>query len=1074
MQLKEGDYTWEQTDNFKIPEKTDITLKNADGGKVVFRIKDNQTGLKMFDLSNGTHFRIEGRKEDPDSIVFDGNAEKVFWGSNYGDSPFVTANGKAWKVELLNCTFQNTSVVRNDQDAVVYLSGDKDSVALLDGCVFKDNFHVYQFGASSTATTNTSACQGVTMRGHLQATIKNTVFKNNVAGLFAYMKWPSREPHNSDLDVVDFANHCSNAKAVQYAKGSPSLYYHYKNPDNQKDYVIHKGNTGFLPSCIMAYDGTRLNIEKCQFLDNVSSSSTIILGNYSVSEGSSTFYEDALGAKKLDIVHCTVTGSTFKNNMGASSGGAIFVDGAAICTLKPDNVFDGNVSAMGGAIATYDGVTAGVSSWHFLDKYADKRTYKVKSMEQYDTWAESYPAAVLVEGGIFRNNIGQAAGGAIYISSKHSYILGGTFTDNRSQQGGAIYVSSPPQKVTLFPTLIENNSAKKENASFSWNNVDNTEYNDPLKFWGEGGGIWVCDTGYIRAQDNSLLVKNNESQSDATGPDYYAWKKGTPQDPDIQYWMTQGNNSAERIAYQKEYVGMLYKLFIDGKSPETAWPLVTDLNKNVAPEVEANWQIWSPTDNQWKKAQEAEYKNNKNNSGIALKTDIQDPGHKVKTAYYPVVITGNRAGRGGGLGANGGINIDSTVTELNVVKKWVDKVGNPLPADEIPVSEVLVQLTRDGIPLGEPEALNAANGWKIEFNNLQQDKVYDDGTKLARKPYVYDIKEISPVENFTTTYNREPDKKLITITNKRGEAVNIPVEKLWKTADDKTVTAADIPLAEVQVALYADGKDTGKKLVLNAANNWKGAFKGVPAQKEGAPIVYTVQEVTAEEGFSTTIAENENKVWVVTNKLDPPLPTPVLIRKVDSQDKGLEGATFDLYRKGSTGAEDLKIAEGLKTDKNGELKLGEAKTKSDYLQLYQGQDVVKILEQGYLKSGDGQYYLLPGDYYLTETAAPKGYAKLKEPFAFTLDKPEFGENGLAQVVTLKVTNKKAVTPPPPDVPTPYIPGITPRPSKPVQPTTPKDEVPKTGERSPTTGALLLVTAACALLVLKKSYRQKQQ
>ena len=70
--------------------------------------------------------------------------------------------------------------------------------------------------------------------------------------------------------------------------------------------------------------------------------------------------------------------------------------------------------------------------------------------------------------------------------------------------------------------------------------------------------------------------------------------------------------------------------------------------------------------------------------------------------------------------------------------------------------------------------------------------------------------------------------------------------------------------SSVKIRLFADGKDTGKELKLNAGNGWKGSFDGLPAFEGGRRIAYTVAE-DAVEGYSSEVTGDASKGFTVTN-----------------------------------------------------------------------------------------------------------------------------------------------------------------------------------------------------------------
>ena len=110
-----------------------------------------------------------------------------------------------------------------------------------------------------------------------------------------------------------------------------------------------------------------------------------------------------------------------------------------------------------------------------------------------------------------------------------------------------------------------------------------------------------------------------------------------------------------------------------------------------------------------------------------------------------------------------------------------------------------------------------------------------------------------------------------------GEAVlkkiNIEVLKIWKDNNDRDKKRPQ----NIVVKLFANGKNTGKVLVLSAANNWKGRFTDLPKYtKNGHLIKYTVKENPIANGYTGTITGDAKIGFVITNvrKPDkPPKPT---------------------------------------------------------------------------------------------------------------------------------------------------------------------------------------------------------
>ena len=175
--------------------------------------------------------------------------------------------------------------------------------------------------------------------------------------------------------------------------------------------------------------------------------------------------------------------------------------------------------------------------------------------------------------------------------------------------------------------------------------------------------------------------------------------------------------------------------------------------------------------------------------------------------------------------------------------------------------------------------IKASDG-KVEFGVIT---FYFAGT------YVYTITEdaADALKNYkyddtvyTLTYEITQEgtemKKVLTVTKGDGEVVedavyvfqneytappiDIPVEKVWKGEVDPEKTRPK----SITVVLLADGKDSGKTLVLTEETEWKGVFEDLPSQDNGKKIEYTIQEIEVEY-YTSTITGNMDEGFVITN-----------------------------------------------------------------------------------------------------------------------------------------------------------------------------------------------------------------
>ena len=218
------------------------------------------------------------------------------------------------------------------------------------------------------------------------------------------------------------------------------------------------------------------------------------------------------------------------------------------------------------------------------------------------------------------------------------------------------------------------------------------------------------------------------------------------------------------------------------------------------------------------------------------------------------------------------------------------KITNDKPENEDEFTFVLTPISGpEGVEMPMPEGnekgiVKAKAGVETEFGNIY---FYHEGT------YVYTITEDgeNPIAGYkydktvyTLTYvlTQEGTDLKMERTILKGEKVgegevvevsafeftneytappiDIPVEKVWKGEVDPEKTRPK----SITVVLLADGKDSGKTLVLTEETSWKGIFKELPSQDNGKKIKYTIQEV-AVEYYTTTITGNMDEGFVITN-----------------------------------------------------------------------------------------------------------------------------------------------------------------------------------------------------------------
>ena len=185
-------------------------------------------------------------------------------------------------------------------------------------------------------------------------------------------------------------------------------------------------------------------------------------------------------------------------------------------------------------------------------------------------------------------------------------------------------------------------------------------------------------------------------------------------------------------------------------------------------------------------------------------------------------------------------------TEINVSKDWDDSNNQ----DGLRPESIIVKLYKT-VADGEKELVstkeirpNEERDWTYSFTNLPKytkDNELIEYTLEEEKVSNYDTEITGDAETgFTITNTHEPRK------------IEINVSKIWDDNDNQDGMRPE----SITVILFADGKDTGKSIILSDENNWTAKFKDLPDFKDGNKINYILKEVDI-SGYTITITNSE-------------------------------------------------------------------------------------------------------------------------------------------------------------------------------------------------------------------------
>ena len=199
---------------------------------------------------------------------------------------------------------------------------------------------------------------------------------------------------------------------------------------------------------------------------------------------------------------------------------------------------------------------------------------------------------------------------------------------------------------------------------------------------------------------------------------------------------------------------------------------------------------------------------------------------------------------------------------LTVTKKWNDNDN----ADSMRPSSLLVRLVANGVKTERTAELNAENGWKHTFTDL--DSADSSGNAIR-----YAVAEENASSDYRASQSEEitqAEKPHCVVTDAfeltntyEPQLTTVAGTKIWNDDDNAAGKRPD----SIEVNLYADGKLAQSKKVRGGENDTKWSFSFEGLRLNGAPdtpIRYTVDEQYV-AGYDTVVDEDGN----ITNTYDP-------------------------------------------------------------------------------------------------------------------------------------------------------------------------------------------------------------
>lgn len=306
-------------------------------------------------------------------------------------------------------------------------------------------------------------------------------------------------------------------------------------------------------------------------------------------------------------------------------------------------------------------------------------------------------------------------------------------------------------------------------------------------------------------------------------------------------------------------------------------------------------------------------------------------------------------------------------TSLSVQKEWIDDEKNYKGKD---IEVNLVRTSSEGIVTKEKRTLNEKNGWRYVWDDLPVEDINNENIK-----YTYSVEEVTKLPGYKMEITSGTGGSVYNYTITNTKVMDIPVQKEWEDLNNQYEKRP----GSVTVKLLADNetvkKDDGTEwlLTLSDTNNWKDQWTALPVYKKVggkvSEIVYNVEEVSNDglKNYSPTYSQvpggiGESKFkFVITNTIKQ--EWKLIKRNANNPAQILGGAEFTLKP----------------TNLSGTTYIGTSSEETGIITWKAGGDVVSVIA--------------PGEYTLSETKAPTGFALNEEQW-----KVKIGKNGVLETI----------------------------------------------------------------------------
>ncbi|QFG47507.1 Cna B-type domain-containing protein [Lapidilactobacillus dextrinicus] len=570
----------------------------------------------------------------------------------------------------------------------------------------------------------------------------------------------------------------------------------------------------------------------------------------------------------------TVTSTTSQSAVSSSSALSSIVEEQSAATTSSANSGTSQVSAANSsstqtdtntkeqarAPSTRKEITDGITGTQLLDKNGDPITNGT-TIGMYDPltaeWEFSIDPSSVDAGDTMTVNIPNALNDALHLTN-------GTEFDVKDKAGNVIgHAVAKDGKVTItFSDYVDqttNPITGNFNVSLSWDTSQITGKQEVPVTWENG---------------SQTIVTVDPGNGPSTDEKLYKWGWYDSQDPSIIHWRVRVNYARTQInnAVYTDTLGANQTL--------------------VSGSVSAVHVVYNADGSTY--TQGAVYPSSavtESDSGFTV--NLGDINDTIIIDYQTKITDGGAAGTYANSGKLTGTNIDdvtvdvyspsftgsgtgATTTNVIGTKTWDDQDNQ----DGSRPASVTVHLYANDVDTGKYAVVNADANWKYSFNDLA---IYDDNGAAI----IYSVVE-DPVGGYESEING------YNITNKyTPETTSVKGTKTWSDQDNKYNTRP----STITVDLLADGEVVdSKEVTVDADGNWNYEFTGLPKNKDGKEITYTVKEEKV-NGYTSTVDGNNikntlettsikgTKTWDDKDNQDGKRPTSITVSVYNGDEK---------------------------------------------------------------------------------------------------------------------------------------------------------------------------------------------